>query len=319
MAQPANTGSTYKYSTIREDLEDMVYKITPTETPIMQAIGRKGDFESTYHEWSTVELAAASADNKTIEGDDATNDAPTTGFRFGNYAQLSDKVAQVSSTNEKVKAAGSIQKMAKQILYKTQEIKRDIEMRIASAKPAVAGSDTVARETAGIGAFIRTNVQRGAGGANGTLSGTTVGYPNAAETTGTARAFTEALLTAGIQSAWNQGGTPTYAFMKASDKALASAFTGNATRYREGDAKKLVAAIAVYESDFGEVQMIPTRFTDGLRVLGLDPEYVELGWLQPMANKPLAKTGHSDRRMVYAEYGVIVGNEKAHFHIADLS
>jgi hypothetical protein len=127
VSQPANTSSTYKFSTIREDLEDVVYKITPTECPIMQAIGRKGDFESTYHEWSTVELAAANGDNKTIEGDDATNDAPTTGKRFGNYTQLMDKVAQVSSTNERVKAAGSIQKMAKQILYKTQELKRDME------------------------------------------------------------------------------------------------------------------------------------------------------------------------------------------------
>jgi hypothetical protein len=319
VSQPANTGSTYKYSTIREDLEDVVYKITPTECPIMQAIGRKGDFESTYHEWSTVELAAATADNKTIEGDDATNDAPTTGNRFGNYTQLSDKVAQVSSTNEKVRAAGSIQKMAKQVIHKTQEIKRDIEMRLASAKPAVAGSDTVARETAGLGAFIRTNSQRGVGGANGTLSGGTVGYPNAAETLGTARAFTETMLANGIQAAWVQGGNPTYAFMKATDKALASTFTGNATRFREAEEKKLVAAIAVYESDFGEVQLVPTRFIDGLRVLGIDPEYAELGWLQPMANKPLAKTGHSDRRMIYAEYGVIVGNEKAHFQIADLS
>jgi hypothetical protein len=64
-------------------------------------------------------------------------------------------------------------------------------MRLASAKPAVAGDDSTARETAGLGAFIRTNAQRGASGANGTLSGTTVGYPNAAETLGTARAFTE--------------------------------------------------------------------------------------------------------------------------------
>jgi hypothetical protein len=319
VTQPANTGSTYKYTTIREDLEDMVYKISPTECPIMQAIGRKGNFESTYHEWSTVELAAASAQNKKIEGDDATNVAPTTGNRFGNYSQLSDKVKQVSSTNERVRAAGSVQKMAKQILYGTQELKRDIEMRLASALPAVAGSDTVARETAGLGAFIRTNAQRGATGANGTLSGGTVGYPNGAETTGTARAFTEAMLAAGIQAAWTQGGNPTFAFMKASDKALASAFTGNATRYRDGDEKKLVASIAVYESDFGEVQMVPSRFMDNLRVLGIDPEYAEVGWLQPMANKPLAKTGHSDRRMVYAEWGVIVGNEKAHFQIADLS
>jgi chromosome segregation ATPase len=208
VSQPANSSSTYKYTTIREDLEDMVYKISPLETPVMQAIGRKGDFENTYHEWSTVELAAANADNKTIEGDDATNDAPTTGNRFGNYAQLMDKVAQVTTTAEKVKSAGGVQKMAKQVLFKTQEIKRDMEARLVSKKVAVAGSDTVARETAGIAAFIRTNASRGATGANGTLSGTTVGYPNALETAGTNRAFTETLLKTGMQGAWTEGGQP---------------------------------------------------------------------------------------------------------------
>lgn len=319
MAQPTNTDSTYKNTTIREDLEDFVYKISPLETPVMQSIGRKGNFDNTYHEWPIVELAAADDTNKNIEGDDATNDAPTTATRRGNYTQIMDKVAQVSTTNERVRGAGNVQRMSKQVLFKTQEIKRDMEKRLVSARIAVAGSDTVARETAGISAFMQTNVSRGATGANGTLSGTTAGFPNVAETVGTARVLTEAMLKTVIQGAWTEGGNPTHAFTTGTQKVNISAFTGNATRFKKAEDKKLVAAIDVYESDFGQLQIVPDRFFGTQRILVLDSEYVEVGWLEPMRNVPLAKTGLSTRRQVYCEWGVIVGNEKAHGMVTDLT
>jgi len=319
MAVPANTGQTYGYTTIREDLEDMVYKITPTETPIFNAVGRKGDFDNTYHEWSTVELAAANGDNKEIEGGDVANDAPTAAVRFGNYAQLMDKVCAVSSTNEKIKSAGSVTKMAKQVLYKTQEIKRDIETRLLSNSAAAPGSASVARETAGLGAFMRTNVSRGAGGANPTLSGTTTGYPNAAPTNGTQREFTEALLVPVLQSVWEQGGNGTMIVVGGFNKRQASAFDGNASRFKKAEDKKLIASIEVYESDFGQLQIVPSRNTVTRQAYILDPDYVEVGWLQTMRNTALAKTGHADRRMVYSEWGVVVGNEKALGLVADLT
>jgi hypothetical protein len=106
--------------------------------------------------------------------------------------------------------------------------------------------------------------------------------------------------------------------MNGSNKVVASGFGGNATRFKKAEDQKLIASIDVYESDFGQVQLVPHRLIDN-RVLGLDTDYVEIGYLQPMRNVPLAKTGHSDRRMVSTEWGVIVGNEKAHFQIADLS
>lgn len=320
MAVPANTGITVDYSTIREDLDDKVYKITPTETPGMQLVGRAGKFTQEYREWSTVDLAAADDDNAAVQGSDVLNDAPTTPKRLGNYTQLMDKVAAVSSTNEASKAAGQVQKMAKQILYKTQEIKRDMEKRLLSNKPAVAGDgDTVAGKTAGIGAFLRTNVSRGAGGANPTLSGTTVGYPNAAPVNGTQRAFTESLLKPVIQASWEAGATPTHILVGGYNKVQVSGFTGNATRTKKAEDKKLVAAIAVYESDFGQLQIVPCRHTVTRQALVIDPEYVEIGWLQKMRNEALAKTGHADRRMVSTEWGVIVGTEAAHGIVADLT
>lgn len=349
--QPVGTASSYKYATIREDLEDFVYKISPLETPVMQAIGRKGAFENAYHEWPIVELAAPNPNNFNVEGADAVNDTPTGAMRRGNYAQLMNKVKQVTSTNERVRGAGGVQRMAKQVLYGMQEIKRDMEARLAGsgALGAVAGSDTVARQTASLAAFIATNAVRGVGGAGPILSGTPAGaafvpgtafngfpQPGASagvapgEVFGTSQTLTEAMLKSAIQQAWTQGGDPTYAFCSGSQKVLISTFTGNATRFKKAEDKKLVAAIDVYISDFGELQIVPDRFIDstapgtpiagkgGTRVLIIDPEYAEIGWLQGMSNLPLAKTGNSERRLVATEWGVIVGNEKAHAQVTDL-
>jgi hypothetical protein len=225
----------------------------------------------------------------------------------------------VSSSVAKAKVAGNVQKMAKQILYKTQEIKRDMEKRLLSNKAATPGDDSTAGKTAGIGAFIRTNVSRGTGGANPTLSGSTTGYPNAAPTNGTQREFTEDLLKPVIQAVWEEGGNPTKIIVGGYNKVKASGFTGNATRTKNAEDKKLVAAIAVYESDFGQLQIVPVRNTVTRQAYVLDPTMVEVGWLQKMHNVALAKTGHADRRMIACEWGVIVGNQKGLGVVADLT
>jgi hypothetical protein len=303
-------------------LEDFVYKISPLETPGMQAVGRKGSFKNTLHEWPVVELAAANGDNAKIEGDDTPNDAPTTALRLSNYTQIMTKTKGVSSTDEMIIGAGNVNRMARQVLYATQEIKRDMENRLMGSgiKFASAGTaGTAARTTASIAAFIHTNVIRGTGGANGALSAPPNGFPSTAETPGTVQPLTETNFKTVIQQAWTQGGHPTYAFVSGTQKVLVSTFTGNATRFKKAEDRKLIAAIDVYESDFGQLQIVADRFMDPTRVLIIDPGYAEIGWLQGMRNQPLAKTGLSDRRLISCEWGVIVGNEKAHAMVADVA
>jgi hypothetical protein len=329
MAVPAGTGTTYTFNTppsniIREDLEDFVYKISPLETPGMQSVGRKGKFKNTLHEWPVVELAAANASNAKIEGDDTPNDAPTTALRLANYTQIMTKTKGVSSTDDAVTGAGDIQKLAKQVLYGTQELKRDMEARLMGgialvAVPGAAG--TTARQTASIAAFLQTNISLGATGTPAFRSGSPAavgggGYPVTAGVPGTGRALTEPIFKGVIQAAWTQGGNPKYAFVSGTQKTVISAFTGNATRFKKAEDRRLIAAIDVYESDFGQLQIVPDRFIDPTIVLILDPGYAEIGWLQGMRNQPLAKTGLSDRRLVSCEWGTIVGNEKAHAMVA---
>ena len=45
---------------IREDLEDVIYRIDPTETPFLSTIG-KTKADAKYHEWQIQKLAAVNA------------------------------------------------------------------------------------------------------------------------------------------------------------------------------------------------------------------------------------------------------------------
>jgi len=319
MAVNANTNETYDVSTIREDLQDALISISPTETPFMSTIGRKS-VSNTYFEWPTVDLAAPSSSNRVVEGEAAPgNDAPTNAVRLGQYTQISDKVVEVSSTANAVNGAADAQTLAKQIAYKLKELKRDMETMLLDNVAASAGASGTARASAGLPGFLRTNVNRGTGGANGTLSGSTEGYVNAAATDGNLRALTEDMLKGVIADCWDNGAEPSLVLCGSAVKQkISSTFTGSATRYRDISDKKVVASIDLYVSDFGELQIVPTRFQRARDVFVLDPSYARIGYLQNTKQEALAKTGHAERRLISVEYGLQVDTEKAHGVIADI-
>ena len=321
MGVTANTNQTYSVSTIREDLQDALISISPTETPFMSAIGTK-NVKSTYFEWAEVDLAAASASNRVIEGEAAPAvDAPTNAKRLSNYTQISDKIVSVSDTSEVVNGVASNQTVAKQIALKLKELKRDMEtMLVGSNSAASAGASGTARATATLSAFLTSNVSRGSGGASGTLSGTTAGYPNAAATDGTLRALTENMLNAVISSCWTNGGEPSIVLCGAGVKQkISQTFTGNATRYKDVVDKSLSAAVDVYISDFGTLTIVPSRFMRSRDIFVLSPSYAKTAYLQNVTQKPLARTGHAENRLISAEYGLICDSEKAHGVIADIN
>jgi hypothetical protein len=328
MAVLAKTFETYNNSLIFEDLQNAYSMLSPTECPFQQAVGDSGTTSATNVEWPVVELNAVDPTNRVVEGEDApaTDDA-TNGVRLGNFTQISDKKVITSQTSEKVDAAGdNLQKIAKQVTFKLKELKRDKEVMLLQNIAASAGASGTARQAAGFPAFIRTNVSMGALGTNPTLSGISEGYPDVAAVSGTARAFTEDMFNGAIQLAWENGGDPTLVLVNANNKRIISeTFVGNATRYKDTMDKKVMNAIDFYESDFGTLTIVPTRFmlpADGVggtryMVLGIDPEFVEIKYLDPVQEKPLADTGHNHKRLIWCEYTLQVDAEAAHFIIRD--
>lgn len=123
MAIVTGTYQTYQAKGIREDLSDLIFKITPTKTPFMSAIP-KVKATNTLHEWQTQDLAAVTA-NAQIEGDDITSfTAVTPTVRLGNYTQISSKTAIVSGTQQQVKTAGRANDLAFTMANRAAELKR---------------------------------------------------------------------------------------------------------------------------------------------------------------------------------------------------
>lgn len=320
MAVPSNTIQTMTRVGNREDLSDIIYNISPTETPFVTSIGRESA-SAVYHEWQTDALVSANANNFAVQGDDLSNENRPATTRLGDYTQIFTKVVGTSTTQQAVKAAGRSNEHSYQLAKAGKEIKRDMEARYTGNYAAVPPNATTAGQSAGALAFMTVNASRGAGGVNPTLSGGAQGYPNAAATSGTQRAFTEALLKSAIASAWNAGGDPSIALMSLNQKQIAATFSGLAQQRRETGDKRLtiVAGADVYVSDVGEIQFVPDRFCSNRDVLIYDPEYFAIATLDPMQKRKLAVTGLADRDAMYTEQTLVCRNQGAHAVIADLT
>jgi hypothetical protein len=308
MALPTNTFATYEAIGNREDLSDVIYRIDPTDTPFMSAAERE-KATAVNHEWQTQALAAVDTTNAQLEGDDASTNATTPTVRLGNVCQISDKVARVTGTQRAVEHAGRDDELAYQEMLKGLELKRDMEsILIGTNQAKVTGSDSVARKTASVISWLKTNTSKGTGGADPAAAD-----GSGSRTDGTARAFTEANLKTVLQSIWTSGGKPDCIMVGGFNKQVFSTFTGRATPIEDVGSKKIVAAVDAYESDFGRLKVVPNRFSRARDVLVLQSEMWAVAYLngRRMVSIPLAKTGDSDRRQMLSEYALVARNEKS--------
>lgn len=316
MAVPTNTVQTFDRVSIREDFTDIISNISPTETPFVSNIGSTIARQRT-HEWQTDSLVAADGDNKHVEGDDTAANvaAPTT--RLANTTQIFKKSVTISGTSRAVDNAGYADELVYQVEKRGQEIKRDVETRMCGDFAAVTGNSSTASESAGAVAFMRTNANRGTGGADPTLSGKLV---DAASTAGTLRNFTEAQLKDVIQQAWTAGGNVSMALMSGPLKQTASTFAGIADlRKQAGDGPAtIIGAADVYVSDFGDISFVPSRFTTGRDVLVIDPSLWEVADLRPYQIEELSKTGDSEKRQMLCEKTLVCMNDAGNGVIADV-
>ena len=124
MAIATNTRTTYGAIGIREDLSNIIYNISPMDTPFLSGVG-KGSADNTLFEWQTDSLTAAAA-NQQLEGDDSMSAlAVAEPVRLTNYCQISYKAVQSSGTAEAVDFAGRKSSQAYQLAKRAKEIKRD--------------------------------------------------------------------------------------------------------------------------------------------------------------------------------------------------
>ena len=321
MAAITNTYTRFDAKGVREDLSNVIYQISPEETPFMSNVGRE-NVTNTFYEWQTDDLAAAITTNAQIEGDDITSfTAATATVRLGNYTQISRKDVIISGTLESVDKAGRRSELSYQMAKKSAEIKRDMESTMLANQAAAAGSTSSARKSGALLAFLKTNTSEGTGGSD--PSYTTI--PDAARTDATTtnlRSFSEALLKDVIQKVWTEGGSPSIVMAGPVNKQNLSKMAGIAgQRFNVTGAKPstIIGAADVYVSDFGNVSIVANRFQRERDVFVLDPEYASVAYLRPFQTVELAKTGDAEKRMLLCEWGLKIKNEKAHGAVYDLN
>jgi len=307
MTVPTNTFITTSGVINREDLSNIVYRISPTETPFLSRCA-KAKATNVLHEWTTDTLAAA-ANNANVEGDNSTAGAISPGVRLNNKAQISKKVVSISGTQQRVTSAGNLYTMSTQMAKSMLELKRDMEF--ALTQNTQIGSGT--RQTRGLEGWIATNNNMGAGGA----------APNpitdTAPTDGTARTFTETMLKDVIQKCWVAGGSPNVIMCGGLQKQAFITFNSGGTRFTDAPTKKWVSAIDVYVSDFGTLEVIPNRFQRARTAFILEMDKWAVAYLRSFEVADLAKTGDSDAKQIVVEYTLEARNEASSGAVRDLS
>ncbi len=290
----ATAFKTYDATAIREDLSDVIYDISPTDTPFMSSIAGKGSVSNTLFEWQTEALAAAVITNYNVEGADAGTAATTVTARVTNQTQISKKVVEVSGSHEAVNNAGKKSELAHQLAKASKELKRDMEGSLLANNAAVAGDASTARETRGAAHFITTNV---------TDAGTSESHA----------AMVEADILAAAEAVWNAGGEASTILLGATNKKLITAMSGRADAVRTiaDNNMTIQNSVDIYVSDFGTYNIVMDRFCNQDYVYFLDHDMWSVDYLRDFQTVDIARTGDGEKKMLLVEYGLRCGNEAA--------
>lgn len=306
MAAPTNTFLTTAAIGNREDLTDIIYRISPTQTPVLN-MASKSKATNTLHEWQTQELAAAVTNNAQVEGDDLTAKTVTVTARLTNRTQISAKKVVVSGTQQAMNPAGRKDELAYQLSLASLEIKRDME----SSATQLDVLATSPRQSRGLRGWVVDNVNRN----GGTLASYTA---NTGYTAGTQRAFTEAQVKDVLQQVFTAGGEPDMIMLPPAAKQTFSGFTGNATRFDKSEDAKLYSSVDFYVSDFGTLQCVPNRFMAARDVFVLQSDKLAIAYLRPFQTIELAKTGDAEQRELVVEWTLECRAPKAHGAVYDI-
>lgn len=321
MAVVANTVLTTQAIGNREELDNFVSMITPSDTPIYTMAG-KDKAASKHPEWEYEDLDAT-GDNAQPEGNEYAFDAVTPPTRVGNYTQIFTKTFRFSGTQQAVDNAGNAEKRAHELMKKGKALRKDIEYSIIVN---TASTNTDPRRSGGLPTWLTSNVSRGAGGgANGGF----VGGVTTVETTGNLRAWSKALTDSVLQSIYQNGGDVTTVVCSAYNKGVFATFMSDtnvaAFRYAAGRGTNTIIGTAdIYESPWGPVKVMANRVMSAggaataRRVFALDPAMVKWMSLRAIQEDKVAKTGDAENGVLIAEGCLKIQNQAGIGVVADV-
>lgn len=304
------TGWQYGDTSVAEDVSEIIYQITPEDTPVYNTTGDTRA-SNIYHQWQTRALSTRSKQNAQIEGAVYTFTAQLNlpDARRTNYTQIFNKNVRVSETEAAVRHYAIDDFFQDQMLMRMVELKTDIEHAGINGTLVSGTSAPSGRQMQGLINAITSAIS--------TYTSMVAGS-----------SLSETLFNDRIQDAWSYGGKPKDWYAHGYMKRKISAYASNATKYIAAEAQKMVNTISVYQSDFFVVTMhlcrdIPYQtgtylnfsgYT-GYGLLGLDTTMVRKAWLRPITAERSPKVADSYDGIIKGEVCYEWGHPNAHVFI----
>ncbi|MBK3774760.1 hypothetical protein GAY31_11395 [Azospirillum brasilense] len=283
------TFTSYSQVGKKEDIADIVYNISPTETPFTSICGKR-KVKNRLYQWQEDSLAAPAV-NAQVEGFTATDATLSPTVLRDNMTQIFSKTFKISETARAIDTYGREDELAYQSAKASQEIKRDLEHAlVGTGQTKVAGSSSVASQTAGAQAQIDASVTTAAGAA----------------------ALTENHYLTTKQKVYLEGGDTDVFMVKPTDSLVVAGWSGAAGRTRDfNDGNTtLTNVVNVYVSPFGTDKVVINRFLKSTDALLVSKDSWNLAVLRPWTREELAKDGDSTKMMIVGEYGLMHTNTK---------
>lgn len=282
------TYQTYQQIGIKEEISDIITNLSPTKTPFQSAIS-SDKVANTLFQWQEDSLRAV-ADNRAVEGADGTDITATPTVMRSGYTQILQETVKVSGTSDAVATYGRAKESAYQMAKSAAQVKRDLENAMVGTKQvSAAGNATTAR---GLSSY---QVQIAAGNITFTGAGPA--------------ALDETKLLANMQVCYSAGAEPTTVSVLPADSLIVAAFAKASGRYRSivdanSGAGKIVNAVDLYVSPFGQTRVIINRFQGALDTLVYDPAMWTKAVLRNWFRETLAKTGDALKMQIVGEFGL---------------
>ena len=297
----------------REDLANWISNISRDMTPFVSSIG-KGKASATLHEWSTDTLQAASV-QAAAEGASFAESASPVIARLTNRTQILTKGIRVSGTMETVDKVGRKSEFKYQTEKRGKEMARDLEVimlsgQLKTASATAAGNvQSGARLMGAYQAYSTVNIVAGTatpatGGANGGVTGLGNGTNIAVTQTHTNTLVSLAdinetlRLVNGVTSV-----APNKIMMSTTNKVrFSDLMTGTTNVRRNIDEKgKLKQSVDLYESDFGDVELVHNYLMGNDAVFIYDPSTMSINTLRPLHFRDISEDGDSLRSFMVQE------------------
>lgn len=284
---------------IAEDVTDVLYQITPQDTPIMNSIG-EGSAGDVLHFWQKRSIGTYTL-NVAPEGFTYNfTQGLTLTTRESNWTQVMQKEIRVSNTQQAIRHYAINDFGKDQVQIRLAEIAKEFEYTLVNATMVTGGIATM-RQMQG----FRYAIASGASG-----------FVNFG-----AASLTETLFNNELQNCWDLGGEPRDVFVGGTLKRRISGFTAGSTKFIPADQQRAVNTISIYESDFFPINIHLSRVvyagsaTTSLDLLMLDRSMCKKIYLRRFTSKEIPETADSEDYVIVGEPSLEWGDPTAHRYL----